>query len=231
MQNVGIVFVHGAGLGGWIWKDVVKNIQIPYVCADFPARTEPQELRKDIDFDTYVQSVLDQANAMEVEKIVVVGHSLGGVVAVKVADILGDRLAGFIGVGAAIPKNGGSFLSTLGFPKTIIMGAIMRMAGTKPPVSAIRQGLCNDLSDEQAQEVVDRFAPESLALYTTKTHATVQAVPKQYVLLGQDKEFGLAMQKRMAANLGGSSVTLETGHMPMIAKPAELAKIINDFIA
>lgn len=169
--STGLGFVHGAGLGGWIWADVLGQLDLPGVVTDFPQRTGQPEARAALSLDDYADAVLAQLDEAELERVVLVAHSLGGVVALKVARRLGDRLAGFVGVGAAIPDNGDSFVSALPMPKRLVVRALMRVLGTKPPASAIRQGLCNDLSAEQADEVVRRFVPESRAVYFARTEA------------------------------------------------------------
>jgi pimeloyl-ACP methyl ester carboxylesterase len=204
------------------------------VAIDFPKRNESMEARKDLNFDDYVTEAEEQINVSKADKIVVVAHSAGGVVALKVAENLHKerRLAGFIAVSAAIPKNGGSFISCLPFPQSLLMGVIIRLVGTKAPESAIRIGLCSDLSAEQADEVVRRFAAESTRLYTTRVGVVSPNVPKLYIKLTQDKEFDASLQATFASNLGSpSSTELNTGHMPMLKDPAKLAELINGFIA
>lgn len=226
---IGLGFVHGAGLGGWIWADLAAALDVPHVSTDLPAREgEPAE-RMNLRLDDYADTVLAQLDGLQAERVVLVAHSLGGVVGLQVAHRLGDRLAGFVGVSAAIPKDGGSLVSALPMPKRLVVGALMRVLGTKAPESAIRRGLCNDLSSEQADEVVRRFAPESRAVYFSRTDAAVPEVPRLYVRLTDDKEFDGRMQDTMAANLRADVRELDSGHLPMLSKPKELARILNEF--
>lgn len=231
MNDTGFLLLHGAGLGAWIWKDVISGIHAPYVAADFPYRTGTQAERNALTFDDYVQAVMDQAATLQTAKVVVVAHSLSGTVALKVAAQLGERLAGFIAVGAAIPKNGGSYMSCLPAPQRFIVGMVMKLAGTQPPASAIKKGLCNDVPEELADAVVAAYAAESRTVYTTPVEAESPAVPKLYVLLTKDKEFGISLERTMARNLGADTIELAAGHMPMLSKPAELAAILNQFVA
>lgn len=230
-EKPGIVFIHGAGLGGWIWRDVLPLLDTPTLAVDFPRREAAVEARKSLTLDDYCTDVVQKIEDLKAQKIVIVAHSVGGVVAFKVAAVLGNRLAGFVGVGAAIPRDGGSFLSSLPPFKSAFMGVILRILGTRPPQSAIEQGLCNDLSPEQTEEVVRRFAPESIHLYRDKCNAPAPKVKSLYIRLANDQEFDLGLQDKMAGNLNASEVaTMDTGHMPMLKEPKKLAGLLAGFV-
>ena len=228
--ELGLVFVHGAGLGGWIWEGMAPELEFPYLFADFPERHGAVDARTRLSLDDYVRHVREQVDAFPADRLALVAHSLGGIIALRLAAGLGGRVAGFAGVGAAIPPDGGSFLTSLPLPKRAFLSIAMRVAGTKPPASALRSGQCNDLDEQTTDEVVRRFQPESRAVYFERVDAAVPEVPRIYVHLTEDKEFGSALQRRMARNLGAGQVPeIATGHLPMLSKPNELAGILNEF--
>jgi len=230
-EKIGIVFVYGAGLESRIWNKVVEGIEHPCLLAEFPLRDRSFDSRGRLSLEDYVTHIKRQVDEWGIRKIVLVAHSLGGVLALKLASELSDRLAGFVAVGAVIPRNGGSFLSVMPLPKRILMSAILRTLGTKPPASAIRAGLCNDLSPDQAAEIVQGFIPEAVRVYADRTNVSVPDVPRLYVKLTKDKELSLSLQNQMIANLSPQSVrSLETGHLPMISDPDGLRVILEDFM-
>ncbi|WP_152394882.1 alpha/beta fold hydrolase [Paenibacillus guangzhouensis] len=230
-EQVGVVFIHGAGLNRSIWQEVAADFEYPSLFIDFPMRDVSEDLRKDLALADYVRHIRQQIDAWSVRKIVLVAHSLGGIPALEVANALPDRLAGFVAVGAAIPRKGGSFLSVLPFPKRILMSLIIRKLGTKPPVSVIRSGLCHDLSEEQTTQVIENFAPESIRVYTDPIDVIPPPVPKLYVQLSKDKEFGSSMQQKMIANLQPEHVrTIDCGHLPMLSNPQGLRYVLVQFL-
>lgn len=164
-------------------------------------------------------------------RVALVAHSLGGVVGMRLAAHLGDRVAGFIGISAAIPINGGSFVSALPFPQKVIVRLMLRLAGTRPPDAAIRKGLCSDLTTEQADQIVARFTPESRAVYTDRVDVAPPDVPRRYVVLTADREFPPSLQARFARRLGGNQIELDSGHLPMVSQPGELAKLLARFLS
>ncbi len=230
-REIGAVFVPGAGLGSWIWDAVDPSLDFPHLFVDLPGRGEGNDT-KGLDLDHYVRHLSGELDQFHADRLVLVAHSLGGVLALKLASELSGRLAGFVGVGAAIPRDGGSFVSSLPLGKRLLTTVLMRVAGTKPPASAIRAGLCSDLSTEQADEVVRRFVPESRSVYIERTRAPVPQVSRMYICLTEDKEFGVPLQRKMASNLGAEDVPeIASGHLPMLSEPDELARLLNKFVA
>lgn len=229
-EHVGFALIHGAGLGGWIWREVTPRLEHPALAVDLPGRSGSTAGGKNRTLDAYAASVEREIHERPVRRVVLVAHSIAGVVALEVAGRLGDRLVGLVAVGAAIPEGGGSFLSVLPMPQRIIMAGVLRLLGTRPPESAIRRSLCGDLAPGISDEVVRRFSPESRSLYFSRTDAAVPDVPAFYVRLTADKEFGVPLQDRMAANLRANRVTdIACGHMPMLSEPGALARILDQF--
>lgn len=226
IQQVGIVYIHGAGLHDEIWTEVIDKVDYPALQVSFPAGSRNQLL-----FEDYIVHIQQQIETWKVDKFFIVAHSIGGLLGLKLADIFNNRMIGFIAVGAAIPKKGGTFLSVLPLIKRLLMGLILRLFGTKPPESAIRQGLCNDLTNDQATEIVDSFVPESLHLYIDQLDVSSPDVAKMYVKLIKDQEFPLSIQEQMITNLVPQKVIeLDTGHLPMLSNPQQLSLVVDNFI-
>ncbi|MEH7013819.1 alpha/beta hydrolase [Neobacillus niacini] len=232
-EKIGFVFIQGAGLESQIWETVVSEVKSPVLLVNSPKREGENGLRKSLTLQEYNAYIKRQIEAWQVRKFVIVAHSLGGVLALKIANDLSERLVGFIAIGATIPKNGGSFLSTFPLAKRLLMNVLLSAFGTRPPESAIRKGLCNDLSYEQATEVVRGFVPESIHIYTDRTEAKLpSSLPKLYIKLAKDQEMSLSQQDKMIANLAPQKIEiLETGHLPMLSKPNELRDSLNAFLA
>ena len=61
-QTVGLVFIHGVGLGSWIWQDVMPELTMPFLVTDFPERTGAPESRKNLSFNDYAEHVRHQVD-------------------------------------------------------------------------------------------------------------------------------------------------------------------------
>ena len=230
-EKIGFVFVHGAGLEGLVWSKVVEGFDPPCLLAEFPQGKSSLDSRSGLSLEDYVTHMKRQVDEWGTRNIIIVAHSLGGVLALRLASLMTDRLAGIVAIGAAIPKSGGSFLSALPFPQRILMPVILRAAGTKPPESSIRTGLCNDLSPDQAAEIIKGFIPEAVRVYTDRINVPVPDVPKLYVKLNKDKEFSPSLQDKMISNFAPQTIrSLDTGHLPMISNPEGLRSILEEFV-
>lgn len=230
-QEIEIVFIHGAGLGSFIWKDVISYIDYPTLLFDFPNRNNNFRANVNLRFDDYVDQAIKKMRNFGKQKLILVSHSIGGLVGLRIAKRFKDKIIGFIAIGAAIPNNGNSFISCLPFPQKILLPILMKFAGTMPPRSAIEKGLCNDLDEAQTEKVVQNFTAESKYLYTDKSNSVIPDTMKLYIQLTGDKEFPISMQRKMAENLNCNNIeTLQNGHLPMISVPEKLSEILNDFI-
>lgn len=231
-KDIGIVLIHGAGLGSWIWEATKKHLQTESLAIDFPGRNDASKSNKSLTLNDYCNYVLDSIRDWDKHQVILVGHSIGGVIALKLANQLDHRVVGFVGVSAAIPKNGGSFISTLPLFKRLVMNFLLRIAGTKPPKNVIINSLCNDLTSDICENVVNKFVSESTHLYFDKCNAPIPTINKLYIKNIKDHEFPENLQNEMIKNLDTEHVNiLESGHLPMISLPQKLADILDQFVA
>jgi pimeloyl-ACP methyl ester carboxylesterase len=225
-----IVFIHGAGLGSFIWNDVKAHLKYPSLATDFPNRNKGDKANRKLHFDDYCKSVIEQAEKVKTSQLVLVTHSIGGCVGLKVAEHFGSRVAGFAAITAVIPENGRSFVSCMPFPLKIIMPALLKIAGTKPPQKAISKRLCKDLSAGQCKMVVENFTAEARNLYTENCKAKIPPVRTLFIKTLDDRELPVALQEKMARNLKAQKInSLESGHLPMLSQPKKLAELLNRF--
>ena len=227
----GFVLLYGAGLGSWIGDDVVSKLEYPFMAIDFPGRGKYSKVgTKNIPLSNYVESAISDINQFNAKKIIIVAHSISGVVAIEVSNMLTDRVIGFIAVSASIPSTQGSYISLLPFIAQIFLKIMFSLSGTKPPDSAIRAGLCNDLDEKKSLQVIERFIPESKRLYLDKIQTVGLPENSLYINLKKDQAFNENMQRKMISNLHAKKVIdIDAGHLPMISKSTELAHALNAY--
>jgi pimeloyl-ACP methyl ester carboxylesterase len=229
MKYHGIIFIHGAGLSSWVWDEVKALIRFPALLIDFPNRAKDYNT-SELKFGDYINSIIRQIDRWNVEKFILVTHSIGGCLGLEVAEFFKSRIIGFVAIASAIPIKGDSFISCLPYPQRIILPLILKIAGTKPPKRAIEKGMCSDLTREQTKMIYERFIPESKDLFFEKCNAPIPDTKRLYIKLAYDRELPLSVQERMAENLNAHRViTLHSGHLPMLSKPAVLVRMLTRF--
>ncbi|TDO33862.1 pimeloyl-ACP methyl ester carboxylesterase [Kribbella sp. VKM Ac-2527] len=217
-MNTPLLFLSGAGLPAWIWDDVRTVVDRPSTVAEYA---------KDGSLADCATGVLAAAP----ERFVVVAHSLGGVVGSQLVAQAPERVEGFFGIAALIPQAGQSFLGALPFRTKLMMSLVMRLAGTRPPASALRSGLAGDLSQELADRIVEDFSPESQSLYRDPVPARTFPASRGYLHTANDPGMPLALQEKFATTLGATwTQTLPTGHLPMLADPKAVGAALTAFL-
>lgn len=102
-----VVLIHGAWLGGWAWDPVIKLLRTCGIEACAPTLTglgdRSHLMSPSVDLRTHVMDVVQSLRFIAAEKVVLVGHSYGGVIASEVAGEMPERVAalavldGFLG--------------------------------------------------------------------------------------------------------------------------------------
>lgn len=102
------VLLHGLGNGAWTWLDVIPELaeRGPVVAIDLPGSgwTRPDDLGA-ARIEPSAEVVRDVLDVLELEHVVLHGHSLGGLVAAVVAARWPSQVKGLVLANAPLPGN------------------------------------------------------------------------------------------------------------------------------
>ena len=111
------VLVHGAWHGGWCWHRVAEPLRQQGHQVFTPTLTGVGErahfLAPTIDLVTHVRDVVAVIETEELDKIVLCGHSYGGMVITGVADTFPSRVDALVYLDAFVPEPGQSMVDLL----------------------------------------------------------------------------------------------------------------------
>jgi pimeloyl-ACP methyl ester carboxylesterase len=239
-----LVFIHGGVHTGRCWNETiaVTSELLPDVDAfavDMLGRRgipgDLASLTHEICAQTLADQILERVGPDRDSPVVIVGHSLAGVVIPGVVQRLGgDRVRHVVFVACCVPSPGQSVVQTLPFPLNRIA---RRIVERKPVISAprgvVRYFFGNLSTRAQRAEIRDNLCAESSAILTgISTERLPEAVPKSWVLPTRDRALPPHFQRRFIDSVGGvdNLATIDAGHEVMITHPRDLAVQIVELV-
>lgn len=217
-----ILLLSGAGLPEWIWDGVRSHLE-----GSHETQVAPRPTGLVTGIRDYVNAALESAPA---GPFAIVAHSAGGVVGAELFRLAPERVTGILGVCAVVPPSGGSFITAMPVPNRWLLNIAMRLAGTRPPESAIRKTLAHGLDEQTIDRLIADFTPEPQSYFRERIGEQAASGARGYAVSTADRELPATLQRRFAAHLGATwQHELPTGHLPMLENPAALAKTISRF--
>lgn len=232
-----VVLVHGAWMGAWSWDAAGRQLEARgrrVVTVELPGHGEDRRPTSELTLDAYVSHVIEALEAEE-RPVVLVGHSMGGVVITQVAERRPELVARLVYVAAYLPRDGESLLdwaSTDGDSALAEEGALVfTESGALVTVrdDLIETAFCGSCSTEGRALLRARFQPEPtapLGTPVTRSDAAFGRVPRHYVRTSADRAVSPTLQGRMLDATPTPTVTIDTGHLPPLEDPAALVDAI-----
>src|SRR5260221_5106109 len=126
------LFVPGAWLGGWCWRDVALPLRAAghtVITATLTGLGERSHLlTPEIGLETHVSDILTLVQFRDLQGVTLIGHSYGGTVITAVAERIPDRIRRLVYLDASIPRDGESNNDVIG---TEMAGEVPGLAEAK----------------------------------------------------------------------------------------------------
>jgi pimeloyl-ACP methyl ester carboxylesterase len=230
------VLVHGAWQAPYAWQFVKQRLEQQgqrVVVVELPGHGADATPPATLTLDAYRDKV-GAAIAAQPDKVILVGHSLGGMVVTEVAEQMPDRIAKLVYIGAFLPANGQSLLALAATDSTSQLGPALVPSADQLTLDIRPDRLLpifiQDGSDAAKKLVTDNYRAEPAIPFTnpvTLTAANFGKVDKYYVHTTQDNAVGLRLQKRMAAAAGiTKTYTLSSSHCPFLSVPDQVSEVL-----
>ena len=239
-----LLLIHGAWQGAWAWERVTPELEAKgFVChpVDMPGngngddRTPPEDVSLDL-YMRFLSTALDDIG----EKVVIVGHSSGGIIASQLAETESHRVRAIIYIAGMMLPSGMSFADVV----AELTPSHPEVAGITPYLEWSADGETSTVIEGAARKIFFQDAPPDVAdaaaaklkphpqrgraIKATLTDARFGQIPRAYIEASLDQSVVLAAQRRMQELLPGAArYSISTGHAPMVSRPKELAEIIE----
>jgi pimeloyl-ACP methyl ester carboxylesterase len=233
------VLVHGVSHGAWCWDKVVPLLEAKghsVDAIDLPGHGQDPTPTADVTLERYVERVCDALSAAP-GPVVLVGHSMAGMLITQAAERCPTRIQRLIYLAAYLPHDGQKLLDLADLPEgasthvrpNLIFSADHRSATLKP--EAVRETFYNDCEDLDVERAMRLLVPQATQPFAAPVHTTEEhfgRVPKAYIVCLQDNTVPTALQWRMLADLPCDEVmTLRTGHSPFMSAPDHLVAALD----
>jgi pimeloyl-ACP methyl ester carboxylesterase len=232
------VLVHGMSHGAWCWDTLRARLEHDghrVVAVDLPGHGRRAHERRRASVATYARAVADAMMLEGVHDAVVVGHSMGGIVIPKVAELVPARVRHLVFLAAVVLRDGESLLETQLPPATRQLMRGLAAAGggvVQYPASLESARWMSDLApgDPRVVDALPRLTPQPLRPWTERLDVKrfwAMDVPRTYIRCLRDQAVTPAMAARYAARLGVTPIDMDCAHNPMMSQPDALAAILE----
>jgi pimeloyl-ACP methyl ester carboxylesterase len=229
------VIVHGAWQAANSWKQVKLELEErgnKVITVELPGHGEDHTDPSGIHMDDYKAKVLAAIQA-EPGKVVLVGHSLGGVVISITAEAIPSKIERLIYVTGFIPKDGQSLLELSSADKESVLAHHLEPKGFLLDIndhSLIPKLFAEDATDEVKRELSDKYRADPILPFNDRVTLSNQAfgsVVKSYIRTSKDLAIGMNLQNQMIKDAKITDVhDIASSHSPQLSKPKELTDIL-----
>ncbi len=232
--EVTYILIHGSWHGAWIWERLQPLLGAASYAVDLPgiATHSPHSLAG-ITLADWVDAVV-AAGKERSGDLVLVAHSMGGIVLPAAAARLAGRVRRAVYVAGLAPAEGRcgvDLFVPLKLPFSVGPLGGRPAGGTLPAHGILRNWLCHDLDAGTCRWLIARVRPTPAGPSLTRVswNGFRWPCPVTYIATRRDRAVSPAVQQRALANLplDTSVIGLDCGHEAMLAAPAELARAIE----
>ena len=225
-----VVLIHGAGMSSAVWLGTMHRLaRLRHVIAlDLPGHGRSAGAPESV--DGMVAAVAELAQALALGRIILVGHSLGGLVALAYAHAHPDQVAGLALVTCAARLRVSPQIPTLLASAWASWPAFFAAAAHSPdtPADTRRRSAAIACAACQEQTLADFRA---VAAFDGRPLLGSLRVPALVVAGEHDVLVSAAAAGKLAAGLGVPLHVLpHSGHMPMHEQPDGLAEVLATFL-
>jgi pimeloyl-ACP methyl ester carboxylesterase len=231
-----LLFVPGAWLGGWCWRDVAAQLHAGGHTVIAPTLTGLGErahlISPRIGLDTHVSDIVRLLHYRDLNGVILVGHSYGGTVITAAAEHVPERISWLVYLDASVPRDGESNDDVIGpeMATQLRDSAMSDGDGWRvPPASYV----VSSLSDSVRPWVEARLTPHPLRPFSEPVHllsGAAATLKRAFIRTSLQSVLYERLIGR-AREAGWYCRDLKGGHYAMLTEPQAVAAALNELPA
>ncbi len=226
------LLVHGAWAGGWSWEKVVPLLEQKghaVKAPDLPGHGMDKTPLPGVNLQAYKEKVCQALDEFD-DQVILVGHSMGGIVVSQAAEERPQKIKKLVYVAGYLLQNGETLMQIFGNDKGSLLGPNLIMADDQSYVTLKEEGIKDviytDASDEDIERIKKRVVPQATMPFATPINITEEnygSIPRVYIECANDLVITPAAQKEMYTKMPCEKVlSLNTSHAPNYGAPEKL---------
>jgi len=227
------LLIHGAWEGAWAWKETTEFLESKgnkVISIDLPGHGDDKTPISEINIDLYANRVKTELDKFS-DSVILVAHSFAGYVISKVAEEVPKKIEKLIFIASAVPYNGKPAIKIFEEDKGSDFLANLIFSDDQSSATMNRETIKNIVfggaTDAQIDEVMPQLVEQATKPFFESVETTEKnfgSVSKAYIETKHDRVLSLNAQRMLQKETGiTESVLLDTGHVPLVTTPRELA--------
>jgi len=224
------VLIHGSYQGGWIWKPVSTRLRAAghevYAPTLDGCGERASQVRAGIDTESQSDEIAQLLFYEDLDNVVLVGTSSGGMVVCRVAELIPERIGRLVFVDALALLNGEKI-------RDIVIRSTAQAGGGGLTAGPSREDAANrlfaDLEPVAREHALERYTQHPIGIYDKGVVLDkFWSMPWQASVIWckRAQNPGEAHQRRCAEKLSAPFYELDTGHYPMLSEPEKLTAML-----
>jgi pimeloyl-ACP methyl ester carboxylesterase len=227
------LLLHGAMRGSWLWDKLVPLLEKGgdrAIAYDLPGHGKRASERTGVNMSVYINDVLSSIKRLNLADIILVGHSMSGIIISKVAEEIPERIRHLVYLAAVVPQDGDALIDLLTKER---QESLRKLEGKATelfgPLDALRPNYFTDLDGSDKDFYLKQLTPQPLAVFFEKISLkrfSGLKTPRTYIMGLRDKALPPELTQGFAGRLGVKPVKIDAGHDMMVVRPQEVADAI-----
>nr|WP_295926507.1 alpha/beta fold hydrolase [uncultured Dyadobacter sp.] len=230
------VLVHGAWQAPYVWDAVRADLESKgnkVIVVELPGHGSDHTPTHMLNLNVYTHKVVEAISGTD-GKVILVGHSMGGMVVTSAAEKIPARISKLVYIGAFLPASGQNLGELAQSDPDSKLGRQLVESADHLTLDVKREALTalfiGDGSQAAKEQVLANYRAEPAIPFgdkVTLTTANFGSVEKAYIKTTQDVVISPGLQDRMIAAAGIKAIyPVNTSHSPFLSQPHTVSDLL-----